>query len=407
MRERFLNSRKTRGFTLIELLVVVAIIAVLISILLPSLARAREMARRSVCAANLKGLGTSATLYSEENKQVFPTAAHDPQYTSADQATNVGAYANFSDGDIHRALRDNFRGMQVRDSISNTRGWFKLLLGGDQAAMQPKSFICPSASHLQHKSDGGDAMVYSNGTWGVFYQDPIAREDMTPAGAEFQVYDWNGWCEIGATGPDPDVLAYNQSEMREFSYSFQMGVRYRDPDMGTMMGITLRSTQDARKALAADRNPYSNHVEGRAGAPARNVTQAGQYGFDPNKSSIGGFGVPPATGDVTNLGASPNDNLYAAMNQGSDVLNSRNHKREGQNILYLDGHAEWRVTAMAGADDDFIWGRYNPGGQFNPGGPNGTAQGDAYHEDMDFSDFSDYGRLKPYPTGQTDSLLIP
>ena len=64
--------RKKHGFTLIELLVVIAIIALLVSILLPSLNRAKEMAKRASCSANLNGLGKSLILYMTENKGIYP-----------------------------------------------------------------------------------------------------------------------------------------------------------------------------------------------------------------------------------------------------------------------------------------------------------------------------------------------
>lgn len=63
-----------KGFTLIELLVVVAIIALLISILLPSLNRAREQVKATVCMANLRSMGQAFTMYAEEFKGIWPAA---------------------------------------------------------------------------------------------------------------------------------------------------------------------------------------------------------------------------------------------------------------------------------------------------------------------------------------------
>ena len=67
-----MSRSRRRGFTLVELLVVIGIIAVLIAILMPALARARQVALRTVCLSNLRQIGTGLIAYAQDNKGCFP-----------------------------------------------------------------------------------------------------------------------------------------------------------------------------------------------------------------------------------------------------------------------------------------------------------------------------------------------
>jgi len=130
--------RRRKGFTLIELLVVVAIIALLISILLPSLSRARELAKRAVCSSNLRGIGQAMYIYANDNSEFFPHDAYSQAITGTNPEDNAVTFIAQMGTNITSPTTSG------TNSVNNpvSRSLFLLIIGNQ---CTPKQFICPSS----------------------------------------------------------------------------------------------------------------------------------------------------------------------------------------------------------------------------------------------------------------------
>jgi prepilin-type N-terminal cleavage/methylation domain-containing protein/prepilin-type processing-associated H-X9-DG protein len=74
------TKRVKRGFTLIELLVVIAIIAVLLAVLMPAMRKIKEIARQTVCRANLKNVGLAVQMYLDDYNRKIPNTGSSNQH---------------------------------------------------------------------------------------------------------------------------------------------------------------------------------------------------------------------------------------------------------------------------------------------------------------------------------------
>ncbi len=119
------TTSRLSAFTLIEVLVVVAIIALLISILLPSLAAAREQAQMVACQANLKSIATAFVTFSSEHKGRLPGVRSQKDLETNQPVSWIGDYYDSSTGQV----------------IQPAKGALWRHMG-----RQPAGYICPTDS---------------------------------------------------------------------------------------------------------------------------------------------------------------------------------------------------------------------------------------------------------------------
>jgi prepilin-type N-terminal cleavage/methylation domain-containing protein/prepilin-type processing-associated H-X9-DG protein len=145
------SKRERRAFTLVELLVVIGIIAILISILLPALTRARESANRAACLSNLRTIGQMTWIYANSNKDQIPLGTIKERYQEAYWVRLDNRWPTW--------------GPLYQSKLMNS----------------PKAFYCPSAADPFHEFNG------TNNVWapetasvrGGYYLRPMSH-DGTP-----------------------------------------------------------------------------------------------------------------------------------------------------------------------------------------------------------------------------------
>jgi len=122
---------KRNGFTLVELLVVIGIIALLISILLPALNKARASAQEVVCQSNLKQFGFAIEIDADQNRSILP---------------QKGPGGNSSDPFSGPFINDTSIWFNALPPMILGQSYYDMLLQGTSPRDGSRSiFICPSA----------------------------------------------------------------------------------------------------------------------------------------------------------------------------------------------------------------------------------------------------------------------
>jgi len=251
-----------QGFTLIELLVVVAIIALLIAILLPSLGRARELANRSTCAANIRGIIQSMVIYSADNVDTFPLTPNVNGSTTTASYINLPSQGATVNSDPNVEIQNNYSGLAngtatipAQASSAPTRLLWILVLRNQTGT---KSFLCKSDPAVT-----GAALL--SDTNSKYYG------DFTSTSLSYSIaFPWaNTTTSSGAGGWWKNTTASDIAVMSDMA-----------PQSGSTGGGVTRNTAALRGAAGAPKVYSSNNHAG----DGQNVGFADnhvEYGKDP------------------------------------------------------------------------------------------------------------------------------
>jgi prepilin-type N-terminal cleavage/methylation domain-containing protein/prepilin-type processing-associated H-X9-DG protein len=276
--------KKTRAFTLIELLVVVAIIALLISILLPSLSRARELSKRTVCMANERGIGQAFYIYAQDDPGTFPAIAQT-------RTEDDGKFSLFFPSD--RTTEPSTTG-----TPSPTVDMWAIVKANNTT---PKQYICPSTPDVQDPAQDTTAYYDFNGPGNVSYayqyqHDPNRRVIGTTSEPTFPVLaDGNPYLKGGLLGADVAQDRATPGRGNSFNHTGREGqnVLYQDghvlfekgPDVG-LAGLIGDQPAELKRISRGRDNCYTIHLF-QSPVDAGDLPPTGSFGSDAGMCSLG------------------------------------------------------------------------------------------------------------------------
>jgi len=265
------GNRRTspRGFTLLELVVVVLIFGAVVWAAILMLPRRRGTpSTRLVCAANMKGIGTTIKIYANENGGAWPMPAFDESGIGSIRYTVPVGGGQGTPQSPNRAQR-SVDGPGGAVELSTTRSYWMLVRSGDITVRQ---FICPSSGDVD---------------------DPTRRIE--------HYYDFTGYANVS------------------YGYQVPFGLKSSHP----------REGMDNRMVVAADKGPY---IDATAAVPSADLPLAASYpsspelkawrAFNSKNHQTEGQNVLYADGHAmferTPIVGVDNDNIYtAATGDGS------------------------------------------------------------------------------------------